>query len=878
MCRMCDQAKSRILNSDSNGGNASAHLQPAFGAAQAATLLANGYDYSLYSKYYDAFPADGVGDSEKLGTPQTATDLALAAAILDDVPDDTSTTATLEIGGARIFSTLSTIGDQDFYAVELTAGVTYEFGMFSTTQGPSGVPLLDAYVELYDAGGNLITFSDGGAPTKLNELNSGFDVLLYFTPETTGTYYVNARAYDEVPTDGDNGDSVGDYELYGRLSNYLPYYDLDSPLHSLDWGTQFDGTSRNPDGAEGSRPTGNEVESKIGGKNVIYVYFAREGDVFVDNSANPLNLTTTIVAKGLESWEKSAFNYVFDEYEKVADIVYVETDDRWAADIVVVTYEGTPGPGVSLLGRMSPPDTASEGQTEYNSGDERWTQEGLAPGGFYFGTLIHEFGHGHGMAHPHDNGGKSSVMRDENTDSGYVEETSPFNYTLGTANLNQGVYTMMSYMDGWQLSPYGQADSDAGYGFIGSLMAFDIAVMQDKYGVNEEWATGNDTYVLKDANETAQFDAEGNITREATSYKSIWDAGGWDKIVYSGARDAVIDLRPATLQYEEGGGGYISYAYGIFGGFTVANGVTIENASSGSGNDTLIGNDANNYLSSGAGNDTLDGKGGSDRLEGGTGNDTYFVDSTQGDVVVEAAGGGTDTVKTSVNYTLATNVENMVYIGTGAATLSGNTLNNQIDASSATAAILAFGGDGSDTLRGGSAADRLQGGAAVDWLLGNDGNDVIFGGTGFDYLYGHAGDDSLVGDAGNDSLQGGVGNDRLNGGAGADTMGGEAGADLFIYNSDAVDGSTDRIFNFNRNQGDQISLRDIDANTLLGGDQAFTFIGAAAFSGAAGQLRSALNASGKWVVEGDVNGDGLADFAIQFENPAVPIAAIDFVL
>ena len=191
---------------------------------------------------------------------------------------------------------------------------------------------------------------------------------------------------------------------------------------------------------------------------------------------------------------------------------------------------------------MSPPDTPSEGQTEYNAGDERWTQEGLAPGGFYFGTLIHEFGHGHGIAHPHDNGGRSSVMRDGDTPSGFVEETTPFNYTLGDFDLNQGVYTMMSYMDGWQTSPYGQADSNDGYGFLGSLMAFDIAVMQDKYGVNEEWATGNDIYVLRDENAPPSSIPTARCA-QATSYKSIWDAGGTDSIVYGGARNANIDLR-----------------------------------------------------------------------------------------------------------------------------------------------------------------------------------------------------------------------------------------------------------------------------------------------------------------------------------------------
>ena len=59
---------------------------------------------------------------------------------------------------------------------------------------------------------------------------------------------------------------------------------------------------------------------------------------------------------------------------------------------------------------------------------------------------------------------------------------------------------MMSYEDGWQDSPYGNAPTNVGYGYLGGLMAFDIAAIQDKYGVNEDYQTGNNTYILKDVN------------------------------------------------------------------------------------------------------------------------------------------------------------------------------------------------------------------------------------------------------------------------------------------------------------------------------------------------------------------------------------------
>jgi Ca2+-binding RTX toxin-like protein len=94
---------------------------------------------------------------------------------------------------------------------------------------------------------------------------------------------------------------------------------------------------------------------------------------------------------------------------------------------------------------------------------------------------------------------------------------------------------------------------------------------------------------------------------------SIWDAGGVDTIMYRGTLDTIIDLREATLEYEVSGGGFISSAAGIQGGFTIANGAEIENAIGGSG-----GSDA---LFGGRGNDTIQGGGGSDNITGGLGQD-----------------------------------------------------------------------------------------------------------------------------------------------------------------------------------------------------------------------------------------------------------------
>ena len=169
-------------------------------------------------------------------------------------------------------------------------------------------------------------------------------------------------------------------------------------------------------------------------------------------------------------------------------------------------------------------------------------------------------------------------------------------YDLGRFDLNQGVYTMMSYNDGWETNPDGEPPG-YDYGYEGTPMAIDIAVLQEKYGVNETLPQGRNTYRLPDVNQSGTF------------YACIWDAGGRDAIVTDSDAAATIDLRAATLKPKPGGGGYISYVDGIFGGFTIANRVTIENARRRRRRRRPVGNAANNRLDGGRGDDLIVGRG-----------------------------------------------------------------------------------------------------------------------------------------------------------------------------------------------------------------------------------------------------------------------------
>jgi serralysin len=127
-------------------------------------------------------------------------------------------------------------------------------------------------------------------------------------------------------------------------------------------------------------------------------------------------------------------------------------------------------------------------------------------------------------------------------------------------------------------------------------------------------------------------------------------------------------------------------------------------------------------------------------------------------------------------------------------------------------------------------------------------------------------------------LFGGAGQDVLIGGAGADTLTGGAGGDVFGYHatSDSTASAPDRITDFEPG-ADKIDLSRIDANVLAAGDQAFTWIGSTAFSGMAGELR-AIQPGGDWMIQGDTDGDGVADLFITATQNGAPLGQGDFLL
>jgi Ca2+-binding RTX toxin-like protein len=376
------------------------------------------------------------------------------------------------------------------------------------------------------------------------------------------------------------------------------------------------------------------------------------------------------------------------------------------------------------------------------------------------------------------------------------------------------------------------------------------------------------------------------------------DGGGGDDTLNGGAGNDTYVVDSAGDTIEDGGG--IDTIQTALTSYSLADKATIERlAYSGAEAFEGAGNAGANTLTGGAGADTLDGGAGADRMEGGAGNDTYVVDRaasadglTPGDVVVEGAGAGTDTVRSSVTYTLGANLENLVLTGTANVNGTGNADAN--------------------TLTGNDGHNVLTGGLGNDTFITSGGNDRFVGGTGEDTLnlpafafadkwradgYGvqrpdattvvivdlatgqkftatgvesfvfsdqtvtleallansaGTGADSLLGAASVDVIDGLAGNDTLDGGAGGDTLRGGAGNDTYLVDS------FDDVIEEAAAAGSDTVRTALSSHALAANVDRLVFTGDGAFSGTGNGLANALTGgAGADTLDGGAGADTL---------------------
>ncbi len=769
--RLYDTNGTTLLRQDDDGG---------FGRSSQITFTASasGTYYLNATSWYQADPtAPAFQDNGNYTIVEWSRD------VTHDAGATIATAGTVGLG--TNYNYLETAGDVDLYAITLTAGNVYNFtyngGVYAASDWDDEPGESLGVLSLLNSAGQTVV----GATVN-------YETVISYYAATSGTYYLSAQAYSNFI----GGPAMtGGYtlDISGRA-----LADMD-PLEAFIW-----------DSAANVQP-----DEIVGGVPTVYIYFGAAGENFGSGE-------TTY------GWQQNQIDAVMHalntQYGPVTGYDYVITNDASEATFKMITVQNT-----TYGARFYPQDAASYGSLagvgSFNllSGGFGTDPGSLLPGGFSYAVILHEFGHAHGIAHPHDTGGGSEILAGVTASTG----------SLGAYNLNQGVYTVMSYNDGWPLHPDGARAYagvlNSGHGWSETLGAFDIATMQARGYLTQPTNTGDTVYTLADV----QADA---------SYQTILDTGGNDTMAYVGSRDVQIDLTAATLDYTATGGGAVSFASGIFGGFTIANGVVIENATGGSGNDVLIGNSSNNVLNGGAGNDTA-----------------VYALATSGvtvDLVAQTAtgGGGSDTL-ISIESAVGSK-HNDVLIGDGA--------DNTLD-----------GGDGDDTLTGAGGIDTLSyasvsGGVTVDLRInglqntGGGGNDTT---SGFENLTGSAYDDTLIGTDGNNVMQGGSGNDVIQGLLGIDTLsyaGSTAAVSVLLSNASAQNtggAGTDTISGFENVTGSRY-------NDTLGGDVVDNVIDGGAgtdratYAAAAGPVTVDLNVQGVAQNTGGAGNDTL----ISIEN------------
>ena len=509
---------------------------------------------------------------------------------------------------------------------------------------------------------------------------------------------------------------------------------------------------------------------------------------------------------GFEGHQRTAFTKALAAWAEVADLDFTQVaDTATSVGDIRVAFSGLVSSGYGATGYAYYPSSRPAGGDVWIAPSAAWdrAETTLMPGTSF--VLLHELGHALGLRHSYETRQLSG-------------EEATTKYSVMTAASPSGVV----------LRPE-------------TPMLYDILAIQHLYGANMTTRTGNDVYRFEDA---------------VARFFTIWDAGGRDTIDTTGVTtDVKIDLRAGAFSSIGHNGAFVPRA--AVDNVAIAFGVTIEDARTGSGNDVIRGNEADNSVSGGAGSDSfvvgasragyrfstdgdwliLDGAAGRDRLSGietvvfsdGTVSASSLRGSAETETpdaepaptpppaVNQAPVAVDDTLSVLAGRTVAVDVlandrdadgDALTVVSVGRASagtatlLADGTVRYTAGAAGADSFVytVADGRGGTDqavvrvTVDAVPAADAtIIGTAAGETLRGSSVAELFDAMGGNDYVFAGGGNDTLRGGAGNDYLRGDAGDDVLDGGAGDDVLIGGSGADIFIW---PAGGGSDRIIDF----------------------------------------------------------------------------------
>ncbi|MBW8446758.1 MAG: M10 family metallopeptidase C-terminal domain-containing protein [Arenimonas sp.] len=612
-----------------------------------------------------------------------------------DAAAGTGTGYTMGIGDT-FTGTLSPVGDQDWVRVQLTAGQTYTF----TLDGSGGTPVSDTYLELRNAGGSLVVYDDDGG--------AGTNSALTFTATTSGTYYLNARSY--------NNSYTGGYTLTTAVAPPPTVFTHDQIADQLTDGYwESNGASR------------------------------RAFDIDA-GQALTVNITgLTAAGQQMAIWALNAWTAATGiRFTLTSGAAQMTLDDSDSG-----AYSTSTTSGNTILSSFVNVSTA-------------WLDSyGTTRNSYSLQTYIHEIGHALGLGHAGNYNGAATYGVDNHyandswqatimsyfsqTDNTYVEASYAYIVTpmiadilamrdlYGTTAIAAGntIYNFQSDFGdhvartivdtggidtldfSWvsaaqriDLNP--EAYSNTG-GLIGNLGIARGTIIENARG-----GSGSDILYGNSAANVLIGNGGNDILFGRGGLDTLNGGLGNDTFVLTNENDTVID---------SGGNDLITSTISR----SLAGYATIERLTlAGTANINGTGNALVNIITGNSGVNVLDGGGGLDRLVGGLGNDVYVL-GAENDTVIDS--GGNDLITSTITRSLASHatIERLTLLGSSSINGSGNNLNNLINGNSANNII--NGGAGSDTIYGGAGADRLY---------GNIGNDTLTGGTGTDAFIFHS--------------------------------------------------------------------------------------------------------------------------------------------